>query len=79
MSEEKKRAKIERLERENALLRSTNARLMRERIGSSNSAAAARLARAQRPGPARAPLAGLRAPIARARLALRRILLRVLR
>ncbi|MQA76442.1 MAG: hypothetical protein GEU88_19305, partial [Solirubrobacterales bacterium] len=48
------RGRVERLERENAALRRANARLMRERLGSSNTAAAGRLAAPRR----RAPTAG---------------------
>jgi hypothetical protein len=72
--------RIERLERENAALRRANAKLMRERIGSSNTAAAGRLAARPRHGAAQGGLAAsVRAPLARLRLALRRLLLRVLR
>lgn len=79
--EQSERSRIERLERENAALRRANAKLMRERLGSSNTAAAGRLAGR----PARRPAGGaglgarLRAVLARLRLALRRAVLRVLR
>lgn len=69
--------RIERLEAENHALRRANARLMRERLGSSNTAAAIRAGAAGRKRPGLA--ARVRAPFARARLALRRALLRVLR
>jgi hypothetical protein len=69
--------RIAALERENEALRSANARLMRERLGSANTAAATRLV-----PPARQRLVAVelvRAPFAKARLALRRVLLRLLR
>ena len=53
-----------------------NAKLMRERLGSADTAAAARLAGS---GTAGSLGARLRRPLARARLAVRRMLLRVLR
>jgi hypothetical protein len=66
------------LERENDALRRANAKLMRERLGSSNTAAASRIA-----DPASAPrgaaATAVRTPFAKARLAVRRGLLRVLR
>jgi len=69
--------RIAALERENEALRSANSRLMRERLGSANTAAATRLVEParKRPGVAEA----VRAPFAKARLALRRVLLRLLR
>lgn len=70
------RTRIEQLERENRALRSANAKLMRERLGSADTAAAARLAG---DGSGGSLGARLRRPLARARLALRRMLLRVLR
>jgi hypothetical protein len=66
-------ARIAALERENAALRAANARLMAERVGSANTAAAGELAGARD---------GKRSaldPLRRARLAVRRLLLRVLR
>jgi hypothetical protein len=70
--------RIAALERENDALRRANAKLMRERLGSSNTAAASRIA-----GPAAKPrgaaATAVRSPFARARLAVRRALLRVLR
>lgn len=71
MSEGPERERAERLEAENAELRRVNAQLMRERIGSAHTGAAMRQAAA---GGAK-PLA----PLRRARLALRRAVLRVLR
>lgn len=66
------------LERENAALRRANAKLMRERLGSSNTAAAGRIAAP--PSRARNPaIVAVRSPLAKARLALRRVLLRLLR
>ncbi len=70
------RSRIEQLERENRALRSANAKLMRERLGSADTAAAARLAGS---GTGSSLGARLRRPLARARLAVRRMLLRVLR
>jgi hypothetical protein len=67
---ESKRERIERLEAENRALRRVNARLMRERIGSSNTAAASELARAPRSSPG---------PLRRLRLVVRRVALRLLR
>ena len=64
------RTRIEQLERENRALRSANAKLMRERLGSGDTAAAARLAEA---APARP------SPLRRLRLAARRAALRLLR
>ena len=77
MSEE---SRIEALERENRALRRANAKLMRERLGSSNTAAAGRIAApgSSEPG-RRSTRVAVRAPVARARLALRRLALRVLR
>jgi hypothetical protein len=70
--------RISALERENAALRRANAKLMRERLGSSNTAAAGRLAAP--PSKARNPaIVAVRSPLAKARLALRRVLLRLLR
>lgn len=69
--------RIAALERENEALRSANARLMRERLGSANTAAATRLVE---PARRRSGLVeAVRAPLAKARLALRRVLLRLLR
>ena len=80
MSEEPfERSRIEQLERENAALRRANAKLMRERIGSSNTAAAGRLASGRSAAPRAGLVASVRAPVARLRLALRRMLLRILR
>lgn len=69
--------RIAALERENEALRSANARLMRERLGSANTAAATRLVEParQRSGLVEA----VRSPLAKARLGLRRVLLRLLR
>jgi hypothetical protein len=69
------RDRISQLERENAALRRVNAKLMRERIGSANTAAAADLAAA----PRRATGSPLLAPLRRLRLLIRRLVLRVLR
>ena len=71
------RERIEALERENRALREANAKLMRDRLGSSNTAAAAHLA--GEPSKGRSALAVARTPLARLRLALRRALLRLLR
>lgn len=69
---------IRRLEAANEALRAANAKLARERIGSSNTAAAGRIAAGQ--GLVKQPLGQrLLAPAKRARLAARRALLRVLR
>jgi len=76
VSEREQEQRIERLEAENRALRRVNAKLMRERLGSSNTAAAIGAEPpARRPGLARR----LRAPLARARLAGRRVALRLLR
>lgn len=73
-------SRIEALERENRALRRTNAKLMRERLGSSNTAAAGRIAAAGSANPSRrSARATVRTPLARARLALRRLALRLLR
>jgi hypothetical protein len=73
-------SRIEALERENRALRRANAKLMRERLGSSNTAAAGRIAAPGSSGSGRrSPWAAVRAPLARARLALRRLALRLLR
>lgn len=73
-------SRIEALERENRALRRTNAKLMRERLGSSNTAAAGRIAGGGSAGGSRrSARATVRAPFARARLSLRRLALRVLR
>ena len=73
-------SRLEALERENRALRRANAKLLRERIGSSNTAAAGRLAGAGSADPSRrSARATVRAPLARARLALRRVALRLLR
>ncbi len=69
--------RIAALERENEALRSANARLMRDRLGSANTAAATRLVPPARRRPAVVEL--VRTPFAKARLALRRVLLRLLR
>jgi len=69
--------RIAALERENEALRSANARLMRERLGSANTAAATRLVPPARKRPA--AIEAVRSPLAKARLALRRVLLRLLR
>lgn len=71
MSEASDRDCLERLEAENAELRRINAQLMRERIGSAHTGAAMRQAGAG----GRKPLA----PLRRARLAARRVALRLLR
>ena len=77
MSEE---SRIEALERENRALRRANAKLMRDRLGSSNTAAAGRIAASRSSGPGRrAARTAVRAPLARLRLALRRVLLRLIR
>jgi hypothetical protein len=68
--------RIEALERENRALREANARLMAERLGSSNTAAASRLV-ARAPAPRSRP--AVAAPLVRGRLLLRRALLRILR
>ena len=65
--------RIEALERENAALRRVNARLARERIGSAHTAAAAQVAPAAK-RKRRAPGIAIRA-----RRAVRRVALRVLR
>jgi hypothetical protein len=70
-------SRVEALERENRALRRANAKLMRERLGSSNTAAAGKLGRSA--GDRSAARSAIRAPFARARLAVRRALLRVLR
>jgi hypothetical protein len=70
------------LDRENAALRAANAKLMRERLGSSDTAAASRLAqRRPAPGVTAVRMAGraVLAPVRAARLALRKMLLRVMR
>ena len=73
-------SRIEALERENRALRRANAKLMRERLGSSNTAAAGRIAAPETSDSARrSARAAVRAPVARARLALRRLALRLLR
>lgn len=73
-------ARIEALEREVETLRAVNAKLMRERLGRSNTAAAGELLRGET---ATARLgsdsAEKLAPLRRLRLAIRRVLLRVLR
>ncbi len=71
-------SRVEALERENRALRRANAKLMRERIGSSNTGAAGRLA-ANAPPTKRSFAGAIRRPFARLRLALRRMFLRVLR
>ncbi len=75
------RDQVEQLERENRALRRANAKLMRERLGSSNTAAAGRLAGSgRRPGsPLRSSGSRLLAPLRKLRVAVRRVLLRVLR
>lgn len=65
------------LERENEALRSANSRLMRERLGSANTAAATKLVEPARKRPGL--VEAVRGPLAKARLALRRVLLRLLR
>lgn len=70
--------RLEALERENAALRRVNAKLMRERLGSSNTAAAGSLAQ-NRPGPGRTVFTAVRSPLAGMRLWTRRLLLRLLR
>ena len=73
-------ARIAALERENRALRAANAKLMRERLGSSNTAAAGKLAAAERPAaPLRAAVNGVLGPLRKLRLWLRKLLLRVLR
>jgi len=72
------RQRLERLEAENRALRRVNAKLMRDRLGSSNTAAAGQIAGPARARPGRL-WAAVRAPLARTRLALRRLALRVLR
>jgi hypothetical protein len=73
-------SRLEALERENRALRRANAKLLRERLGSSNTAAAGRIAATGSSGSTRdSARAAVRRPLARARLALRRLALRVLR
>ena len=71
------RSRVEALERENRALRRANAKLMRERLGSSNTAAAGKLGRSS--GERSGARSAIREPFARARLGVRRALLRVLR
>jgi hypothetical protein len=72
-------SRIEALERENRALRRANAKLMRERLGSSNTAAAGRIVDGSGGAARRPAWSAVRAPLARGRLALRRLALRVLR
>ena len=70
-------SRLEALERENRALRRANAKLLRERIGSSNTAASSRLATGF--NTRRRSALAIREPLANLRRALRRLLLRVLR
>ena len=72
-------AYIRALERENEALRAANAKLARETLGSSNAAAAGRLALDGRGGEGRSLGRRLLAPLRSLRLLLRRIVLRTLR
>lgn len=73
-------AKVAALERENAALRAANAKLMRERLGSANTAAAGKLAAADEPAaPVRTAMSRALGPLRKLRLWARKVLLRVLR
>jgi hypothetical protein len=70
---------IRRLEAENEALRAANAKLARERVGTSNTAAASRLAHGGSQPGGRSLADRLLAPLRALRLLLRRIALRALR